>query len=109
MIELNIDSFLGGKSVRNLSGHERGVVARQFYGLDELDVAAEPVLFIIPAEVDAIASSFFQGMFSKSVRGFSSDDEFLTHYKFQANPTVYRQIEQGLRRIRTKRGSAFAH
>lgn len=107
MIELNIDSFLHGKSVRNLSGHERGVVAREFYGLDELDNADEGVLFIIPSKVDAIASSFFQGMFSRSVKGFSSDEEFLKHYQFQANPTVYRQIEQGIKRIRTKRGSAF--
>ena len=109
MIELNIDSFLHGKSVRNLSDHERGVVAREFYGLDELDGAEEGVLFFIPSEVDAIANSFFQGMFSKSVRGFDSDEEFLKHYNFQANQTVFHQIEQGLRRIRTKRGSAFAH
>ena len=109
MSELNIESFLKGKAVRNLSGHERGVAAREFFGLDKLDARKERVLFVIPPDVDAIASSFFQGMFSKSVRNFSTDKEFLEHYRFQANPTVYRQIEQGIRRIRTKRGSAFAH
>lgn len=109
MIELNIDSFLRGKSVRNLSGHERGVVAREFYGLDDLDAVDEVITFVISSEVDAIASSFFQGMFSKSVREFSTDEEFLSHYKFLASPNVFSQIEQGIRRIRTKRGSAFAH
>ena len=109
MKELNIVSFLKGKAIRNLSGHERGLEAREFFDLDELDAEEDGVLIIVPPEVDAIASSFFQGLFSKSLRGFSDDDEFLEHYKFQASPTVYRQIEQGIRRIRTKRDSAFAH
>ncbi len=109
MVELNIDSFLRGKNVRNLSGHERGVVAREFYGLDDLDTADEEITFVISNDVDAIASSFFQGMFSKSVREFPTDEEFLSHYKFLASPSVFRQIEQGIKRIRTKRGSAFAH
>ena len=109
MTELNIESFLSGKAVRNLSGHERGVKARDYFNLDKLDVEEKGVLFVIPSNIDAIASSFFQGMFSKSVRRFSTDKDFLEHYKFQANPTVYRQIEQGIKRIRTKRGSAFAH
>ena len=109
MRELNIESFLMGKAVRNLSGHERGVAAREFFGLDKLDAKKESVSFVISPDIDAIASSFFQGMFAKSVRNFSTDEEFLEHYRFRANPTVFRQIEQGIRRIRTKRGSAFAH
>ena len=109
MIELNIDSFLKGKPVRNLSGHERGVAAREFYGLDELDTVDEEIIFIISPDVDAIASSFFQGMFSKSVHELLGDEGFLNHYKYRANPSVFHQIEQGIRRIITKRGSAFAH
>lgn len=109
MIELNIDSFLQGRQVRNLSGHERGLAAREFFKLDELDDIDEKIILIIPADIDAIASSFFQGMFANSVREFQSDEEFMKHYNFVANPSVYRQIEQGIKRVRTKRGSAFSH
>lgn len=108
MIELSIDSFLQGKGVRNLSGHERGVAARDFFDLDELDTAEDEIVIVVPPSIDAIASSFFQGMFANSVREFESDEEFLEHYRFKASPSVFRQIEQGIRRIRTKRRSAFA-
>lgn len=109
MIELNIDSFLRGKAVRNLSGHERGIAARNFYGLDELDSIDDEVVFTISDDIDGIANSFFQGMFAKSIRELSNDHDFLDHYKFRANSSVVRQIETGIRRINTIRGSAFAH
>lgn len=109
MLELNIDSFLQGKPVRNLSGHERGERARQFYQLDELDRQDGEILFIIPEEVDAIATSFFLGMFAESVKEFQTNEEFFDHYKFKASPEVFRQILQGIKRVRAKRGSAFSH
>lgn len=109
MTEINLDSFLKDKPVRNLSGHERGLAAREFFQLDELDTLDGEIIITISPEIDAIASSFFQGMFAKSIQALQGGDYFLRHYKFRASPSVFNQIEQGIRRVLTKRGSAFAH
>lgn len=95
--------------VRNVSGHERGVAARKQFNLDSLDFADQTVEVFVPDELDAIATSFFQGMFAKSVENLGSDVRFLQHYRFNASPVIMDQIIRGLRRVNTIRGSAFFH
>ncbi|MCY0094594.1 hypothetical protein [Hoeflea ulvae] len=99
---------IAGGTVRNISGHERGVEARKKYDLDRLDAKGEVVSVIIPDDIDAVAASFFQGMFSESVKRFKSKDEFLRHYNFIAKPVMMEQILRGIDRSLTeRRGSAF--
>lgn len=107
-MQIEISKLTHGK-VRNLSGHERGVKARELFGLDGLDVVSDPVDVMIPDDLDAIASSFFQGMFADSVRQFDTNERFLEHYRFRAKPVIIEQVLRGIDRIRTKRGSAFAN
>ncbi|MBR9821952.1 MAG: hypothetical protein GYB51_13240 [Rhodobacteraceae bacterium] len=93
---------------QSISGHERGVHARVEFRLDDLDRLDEVVEVVVPDHVKAIATSFFQGMFSKSVQAFGSKDAFLKHYKFLAQPLVVEQILKGVERSLTRRnGSAF--
>lgn len=93
--------------VRNLTGHERGVAARERYNLDKLDLSTDVVRIVVPNDLDAITTSFFQGMFAKSVRSFPTSDLFLSHYLFEASPTIVEQIMRGIDRVKTKRGAAF--
>lgn len=99
---------LVGDRARNISGHERGVMAREKYNLDEIDSRRDTVEIMVPEHIDAIAPSFFQGMFSKSVRQYQTKERFLEHYHFIASPVVMEQIIRGINRSMTKRdGAAF--
>lgn len=99
---------IAGDRARNISGHERGSLARQRFGLDAADQNGDLVDIFVPDDIDAIASSFFQGMFSKSVKYYKSREEFLKHYRFNASPVIMEQVIRGIDRAMTARGgSAF--
>lgn len=70
--------------VFNLAGHERGLAARTFYDVEQLDREEEPVEVRFPDNFRQVSSSFFQGMFSASVRRFGTVDGFFEHYRFNA-------------------------
>ena len=70
--------------VRNLAGHERGLAARERFGMQRLDEDAAPVAVVFPDHFRQVSSSFFQGMFSASVRRLGSVDAFFNHYRFDA-------------------------
>lgn len=106
MTTINLETLTKGEA-RNLTGQERGVAARQLFELEKLDQAGEIVEIIVPANLDAIATSFFQGMFANSVRRYG-DAEFLKHYKFNARPEIMTQIFRGIERVKTQRGLALA-
>lgn len=91
--------------VHSLSGQERGLAARQFFKLDELDELSDSVTIDVPDDLDAISPSFFQGMFSKSlIDAFHRDaDRFLEHYRFRAQTHVLAQIQRGIRAVLTRR------
>ena len=78
LIELTRDE------VRNLAGHDRGLKAREHFGLNELDQANETVDVLLPENFRAISPSFFQGMFAKSVHHFGNVRAFFEHYHFNA-------------------------
>ncbi|MCK0139308.1 hypothetical protein [Aliiroseovarius sp. F47248L] len=104
-MEINFEE-LSNDRVRNISGHERGVEARKKFKLDEFDALEDSVEVVVPNTIEAIATSFFQGMFSKSVQQFKSKDAFLEHYKFRASPSVMEQILRGIDRSLAARGGA---
>ncbi|WP_313078366.1 hypothetical protein [Agrobacterium pusense] len=95
--------------VHNLSGHDRGRAARNFFNLSELDNVDDIVVVSVPEHIYTITSSFFQGMFADSVKRLGTREDFLSRYRFDADPVVLQQIEQGIRASLMKRGSIFAH
>jgi hypothetical protein len=95
--------------VRNLNGQERGSEARRLFKLEELDRAARPVEIVFPDDLDAISTSFFQGMFADSIRSLGSSERFLHHYRFNASPNLMRQIQRGIAAVQTRRHSALSH
>jgi hypothetical protein len=106
-MEINFSEITEDR-VRNISGHERGVKARTRFMLDKLDRESDMIDVVIPQDIEAIATSFFQGMFSKSVQRFGSKEGFLSHYRFVAAPLVMEQILRGIERSLTARqGAAF--
>lgn len=100
---INLDELTAGK-VHNLSGHMRGLAARQHFDLDQLDICDEPVEVIVPEHIYGLSPSFVQGLFAASVQRLGNDREtFLRHYRFRATDLVKRQLERGLSAILTDR------
>lgn len=108
MMTIDLNTLTKGR-VRNLSGHERGQAARAMYDLDTLDDLDVSVKILVPDDLDAIATSFFQGMFARSVRHFENDLDFLQHYQFIVRPEILEHIKRGIARVRTRRNDAFSH
>lgn len=109
MQKIELMELTGNGEVHNLSGHERGLAARNKFNLEKLDSSAEPVVVAIPDFVYTITPSFFQGMFAESVKKLGNREGFLSHYTFIAPPVVLQQIENGIRSSLMKRGSLFSH
>lgn len=108
MQKIELEQLTKGE-VHNLSGHDRGQAARKLFDLNKYDEADDVVVVHIPEHVYTITSSFFQGMFAESVKHLGSRDDFLARYRFDADPVVLQQIEQGIRASLMRRGSLFAH
>lgn len=81
--------------VRNLSGQERGLRAREEFDVDALDREAEPVLVKVPRDLDTISPSFFRGMFSVSILTLGVAG-FWSHYVFDASPAVLEQVQDAV-------------
>lgn len=96
MAQIDLTELTEGGQVRNLSGHLRGVAARQKFQLDALDQNEGAVTVHVPADLYALSSSFFQGMFAESVKRSGSREGFLRKYNFDAPAIVLRQIDSGI-------------
>lgn len=100
---VNLDVLTQGK-VHNLSGHERGLAARQLFELDQLDKLDGPVEILVPDHIYGVSPSFIQGLLSASVKALGSNrDRFFEHYHLIATDLVRRQFDRGLSAILTNR------
>lgn len=106
MAKINLHDLTKGE-VRNLTGQLRGAEARKLFELDRLDRESQVVEVLVPSDLDAIATSFFQGLFAHSVQHYGRE-QFLEHYRFNAGPTIMEQVHRGIERSLTKRGLALA-
>jgi len=64
-----------------LAGRERGERVRREAGLDRADREGQAVQVVIPDDVDSVNSSFFLGLFEKSIFELGAD-EFRRRYSF---------------------------
>jgi hypothetical protein len=95
-MEIDLKVLTRDGEVRNLSGHDRGQEARKAFDLDRVDQSSDSVRVVVPENLYTLTSSFFQGMFAQSVRAAGDREKFLSRFKFDADPVVLRQIENGI-------------
>lgn len=95
--KIDLQTFTDGGRILNLSGKEKGEDARQYFNVDEMDAADTEVVVLVPKELDGISSSFFLGLFSKSVQACGSPDKFFRRYKFDASSSILRQVKNGVK------------
>lgn len=83
------------------SGRDRGDRNREKYNLNSLDEEDVAIDVIIPENTYSITSSFFLGMFGKSIQTCGSKSTFMQKYRFQMpnrlNQNIDRYIARALR------------
>lgn len=96
MIKFNLSQH-NGKIYKVLSGVALGEEVRATYNLDTLDQdnQDEPVIFEIPDSVYSLNSSFFAGLFQKSLATLG-EAGFRTKYVFHCNEIIRKNIEDGI-------------
>lgn len=102
MNNIDLNELAHNGRVRNLTGHERGLKARDKFNLSKLDEGDEVVDVLVPEYIDAVTISFFQGLFADSIR--VAGRNFFDKYHFKASPVVMKQIVRGFERVNTNRG-----
>lgn len=89
--------------VHNLSGHDRGLAARNLFELDALDKSLgenEKIVIRVPDYVYGVSPSFVQGFLATSVHSLGDDrDLFFMRFDLDASELVVRQFERGLANI----------
>ncbi|MDP2572888.1 hypothetical protein Q8W40_11900 [Vibrio penaeicida] len=81
-------------------GRDKGEAVRKNFKLDELEMAdcLEKVRVNIPPETYNINSSFFLGLFGKSIRKAGSEENFLAVFDFQTHGKTYQVIKRSIER-----------
>jgi hypothetical protein len=83
------------KGVRVLAGRDRGQAVRKAEGLDSIERANVPVVVVIPDHLLSVNSSFFLGMFEKSI-GELGEEGFRALYTFEG-PGAQQIVDDGVR------------
>jgi hypothetical protein len=95
--QIDLDIPTGKGKVHNLTGKDRGLHGRVFFEVDALDQTSESVQVIVPDHLDNISTSYFLGLFSKSIKSLG-EDAFRSKYIFHSPKTaISRQIEHGIK------------
>lgn len=97
MDRINI-SEINNKKYKVLSGVELGKAARKCFNLDLLDSQKNLVEFYVPDDVYSVNSSFFSGMFQKSIKTLG-EKTFRELYSFDCDEIIRLNIENGIMNI----------
>lgn len=93
MKTIDLNDYINGKKV--LSGREKGIKIREKLKLDEEDQKIESIQILIPQEIYSFNSSYFLGLFGKSVRKFGKE-KFLEKYVFVCSNIIMMNINDGI-------------
>jgi len=96
-LKVNLKDFSKDQQ-KIFSGREYGIAVRDKVKLDEFDQSTElEIFFIIPEYVVSLNSSFFLGLFGRSIRNLGIG-EFERRFEFDCEPHIRKNIEAGKRR-----------
>lgn len=100
--EINLKEF-GGPVY---TGRPRGEAIRDKIDLDSIDsTPSMEVKVIVPDDTFSLNSSFFLGLFGKSVRASGSREKFLEKFYFQCPIHILEFIDSGIERALQERSS----
>lgn len=93
---------LVGDNVHVLAGMERGIAARKAFEMDLLDAGDEGVVIVAPDNLEAIAPSFVQGFFSKTL-SVLGEKGLLEKYRFELDSFLTEDMTNGIKRLKMSR------
>lgn len=99
-------ALLTHNEVSMLTGHERGVQAREFYKLDELDMSNDTLTISAPADLDTITPSFVQGFLAKSVHTLGRDRIYQKYDLGSLPGTLKEDFQIGVKRLLLRQSAA---
>lgn len=99
-------ALLTHNQVSMLTGHERGVQAREFYKLDELELSDEPLAISAPADLDTVTPSFVQGFLAKSVRNLGKERLYQKYDLNRLPGTLKEDFQIGVKRLLLRQSAA---
>lgn len=79
-------------------GRPKGEAARKKYNLDHIDNTDTKVIVLVPENAYSLNSSFFLGLFGKSISLAGSREKFLNKYEFRAPIEVKKDIDKYITR-----------
>lgn len=89
---------------RVLVGRPRGEMAREKYRLDSIDEVGRQVEVSIPDNIYSVNSSFFLGLFGKSIINAGSRESFFDRYHFFASNELKERFEGYVSRALQEKG-----
>ena len=102
-IDITIDfSRLGGPVY---VGREKGARVRSRFDLDSVDTSEKIVKVNVPKETYSINSSFFLGLFGKSIKRAGSAEAFFDKYVFDMPEHLRSSIESSVSRALFEKSS----
>jgi hypothetical protein len=95
--EIEIDLKKYGGPV--YTGRDKGQLIREKNDLDKIDQdSSTNVTILVPDNAFSLNSSFFLGVFGKSIRAAGSREKFLAKFKFKYPPHIEEYIDSGIER-----------
>lgn len=91
---INLGKYRRDKT-RVFSGREEGKEVRKKLNLDVVDVKENYVNVVIPPDTLSMNTSFFLGLFGKSVRTLGEID-FKNKYHFDCGDVILRSVNDGI-------------
>jgi hypothetical protein len=89
---------------RVLVGRPRGEAAREKYDLDSIDKEGRQVEVTIPNNIYSVNSSFFLGLFGKSIVTAGSRETFFGRYHFSSSNELKERFEGYVSRALQEKG-----
>ena len=96
-VKIDLREALTSPSSRVLSGRDRGNECRKRFGLDRLDKNPDDIVVTIPNDIYSLNTSFFLGLFGKSVRDLTKEG-FLRKYRFEGDEVHLTTVTEGIDR-----------
>lgn len=98
IIDLKEITEKGKEKISSLGLRENGIAAREALNLDNIEDNYDKIIFKIPPYVSGFHSSFFGGLFSRSIDKLNHDrNKFIEKYCFETeSKEVKQQIERNI-------------
>lgn len=93
-MEIDLNNYKT-KGVKVFSGRDKGKDLRNKLKLDEIEKNEQIIVVIVPEDIYSLNSSFFLGLFGKSVRNFG-EDGFRKKFIFKCDEIIKNNIDDGV-------------